>query len=171
MTIFHSGGVPSVGPYTQPAIAATADCVRFISDDCSTPFDANSDNSLKKELLNLTDAAGIAYDCSSLTNITDAIQALICQAFDDRVFAGDAHGDPSTFTLPAGGTWRGVVSAYGNSGPNTLTPNTITAANENNQSAGANWGGQVAGGTSFGATALGGATMSLSYFFVRVDCP
>ena len=126
--------------------------------------------SLQQEIVNVMLAAGLTYDPNSTTNLIDGISELICQSFDENTFAGFDTGDPSTFVLPAGGTWRGMVSAYGSAlTTNAITPNTTTTLDERDNSTGGVWGGTVPGGTSFAIIAGQSATAAFSYFFVRVD--
>lgn len=92
MSISHSGGVASVGAFTQPSITPTQDCIRFISDDCSTPFDPNADNTRVKEFLNVLDKAGLPYDCGAMDNLATAVCALICTAINQSRDQGIRQG-------------------------------------------------------------------------------
>lgn len=114
MSISHSGGVNSVGAFTQPAVTPTSDCVRYISADCSTGFDPNADNARVKEFLNVMDKAGLPYDCGALDNMATAICSLICQRINESRDQGQVSG-----TYSEGNT---VTVTYSTAFANTPVP-------------------------------------------------
>ena len=119
MSIFPSGGVPNNGVFTEPAIPTIGGCNGFYDPNCLVPLDVDALNSGIKEDTNLTDAAGIAWDCGSNMNRANAVRSIACQEIASRVFTGVSSGiGTQSVTLPAGGSWDVQVVALGTEASN-----------------------------------------------------
>lgn len=176
MPLGPSAGVTSPN---QPTVAPTCPAKDYA---CLTGFDPDFHNSQVQEDWQITDAAGIAWDCSQSDNKARAIRIIanqqICAWLNDFTFNGNDSGTGTlSVTLPVGGSWCVIATYQGGSGSEfTLGTNAgstlpVIFLQQNENAVSGSNATTLAGGTTISVAQTNAIFGLLSVKAFNLDCP